>query len=217
MGKRLIMLGPPGAGKGTQAKRLAETLDVPQVSTGDMLRDAREAGTELGLEAARYMAEGKLVPDEVVIGIVDERLHRADAVEGYILDGFPRTVAQAEALAERGHPIEHAIAVDVPVEELVERITGRFSCAQCGALYHERFKRPRVAHVCDKCGGSEFKRRADDTEAVVRKRLAEYDEKTAPLIDFYRTSGVLARVEGVGSMDEVFGRIMKVLESDTQA
>lgn len=212
MGKRLIMLGPAGAGKGTQAKRLSEMLSVPQISTGDMLRDAKAAGTPLGLEAARYMSEGALVPDEVVIGIVDERLRAADAVDGYILDGFPRTVVQAEALERRGHPIEHAIAIEVPDEDLVSRITGRFSCASCGALYHERFNPPQVAGVCDKCGATEFSRRADDVEDVVRKRVREYEEKTSPLLAFYGERGVLARVDGVGSLDEVFGRIMKVLE-----
>jgi len=216
MSYKLILLGPPGAGKGTQAKRLAATLGIPQISTGDMLREAKASGSELGQKAAEYMSKGALVPDDVVIGIVDERLKRPDT-EGYILDGFPRTVTQAEALRDLGHEIDHAISIQVPDEELVVRITGRFSCANCGALYHKVYKAPKESGVCDQCGSTEFKVRPDDTEEVVRERLSVYAEKTAPLIAFYRQAGQLRTVDGVGALDEVFARIMKVLETDTDS
>ncbi len=210
MGSRLIMLGPPGAGKGTQAVKLAEMLGVPQVSTGDMLRHAKSAGTPMGKEAARYMSEGKLVPDEVVIGIVDERLKELGS-GGYILDGFPRTVAQATALDELGHVIDAVVSIEVANDYLVERITGRLACS-CGQTYHRTNKPPKAKGICDACG-SDLSVRADDTESVVRERLEVYAEHTAPLIQYYQAKHLLKPIDGVGEMEVVLKRILKELES----
>lgn len=202
---KLMMLGPPGAGKGTQAQRLAEEFDIPQISTGDMLRGARRKGTELGKEAAKFMDAGDLVPDEVVIGIVKERLSEPDAEKGFILDGFPRTVGQAEALDEMGVELEAVLNIEVSEEEVVRRLGGRLSCPDCGATFHEEFKPPAEEGVCDECG-TELVKRPDDRPEAIRERLKAYHSKTAPLVDYYRDKGVLIDVDGEGTPDEVYGR-----------
>jgi adenylate kinase len=207
---RLLLLGAPGAGKGTQAKRLVKALGIVQISTGDMLREARDQGTELGQKAAEYMNTGKLVPDEVVIGIVAERLERPDCREGFILDGFPRTLEQAQALEKMGVALDRVITIEVPDSELVGRITGRLTCTSCGQMYHKRFNPPEAAGVCDVCGG-ELGTRPDDTEEVVRQRLAVYERQTRPLIDFYEAKDLVAHVDGTGTPAEVQGRILALL------
>jgi len=208
---RLILLGPPGAGKGTQAQRLARKYDIPQVSTGDMLRAARTEGTELGRKADEYMNAGELVPDEVVIGVVEERLSSDEMSRGFILDGFPRTVEQAEALAEMDVSIDAVLNLDVPEEELVRRLSGRVNCPQCGAAYHEEFDPPERAGRCDGCG-TELVQRDDDRPEVVRDRLEEYWAKTEPLVDFYRKRDLLEELDGEGTPDEVAERILAVVE-----
>ncbi len=211
---RLILLGPPGAGKGTQAKRLIERYGIPQISTGDILRAAVRDGTDLGKKAKQYMDAGKLVPDEVVIGIIEERLQEADCAKGFILDGFPRTVAQADALnrvlANLGQAIDHVVSIEVPDEELVERLTGRRTCRGCGAMYHVKFSPPKAQGVCDKCGG-ELYQRDDDREETIRARLKVYHEQTAPLVEYYEKAGLLRRIPGQGSVDEIYARIEGVL------
>jgi adenylate kinase len=207
---RLILLGPPGAGKGTQAKLLMERFGIPQVSTGDMLRAAVKAGTPLGEEAKQYMNRGALVPDAVIIGLVRERLQQPDCAGGYILDGFPRTVAQAEALestlAALGALLDHVVSLEVPTEDLVLRIAGRRTCKSCGAMYHVRFSPSREDGRCDACEGPTYQR-DDDREETVRRRLTVYAEQTAPLISFYETRGLLRRVPGTGKIAEIFRRI----------
>lgn len=211
MRTRLMMLGPPGAGKGTQAQRLSKALDIPQISTGDMLRAARAAGTELGKKAASYMDSGGLVPDEVVIGIVKERLSQDDVAGGFILDGFPRTVPQAQALVNEGVSLDAVINVEVPDDALVERITGRMNCGNCGAVFHRTYKPPTLEGICDVCS-SPLSSRADDTEEVVRARLDSYNTKTAPLVGFYQNRGKLHSVSGVGDMDAIQASIMAVVQ-----
>ncbi len=210
----IIMLGPPGAGKGTQAKMLVDRLGIPQVSTGDMLREAVKEGTDLGIKAKEYMDAGKLVPDEVVIGIVKERLAQPDCGKGFILDGFPRTIPQAQALDEAlkglGKRIDHVVNVAVPAEELVARLTGRRTCKQCGAMFHVVFNPPEKEGVCDKCGG-ELYQRDDDKEETIRQRLRVYEDQTSPLIDYYGKQGVLHDIDGRRSIDEIFQDILKVL------
>jgi adenylate kinase len=210
----LILLGPPGAGKGTQAKKLVETYGIPQISTGDMLREAVKNQTELGMEAKKYMDAGQLVPDEVVIGLVKERLSKPDCDQGFMLDGFPRTVGQAEeldkVLAEMNKDIDHVVSIEVPNEELMGRLTGRRTCKQCGAGYHVIFDPPKVEGKCDKCGG-ELYQRDDDNEATVSNRLKVYESQTKPLIDYYQGKGLLRPIDGVGGIDEIFGRIKAVL------
>jgi adenylate kinase len=210
----VILLGPPGAGKGTQAKRLVEKYHIPQVSTGDMLRAALKEGTPLGLEAKKYMDAGGLVPDSVVIGLVKERIQKPDAKGGYMLDGFPRTVAQAqeldEILAGMGQNIDHVVSVEVPNSELLGRLTGRRTCRACGAGFHVMFDPPRKEGVCDKCGGDLYQR-SDDNEATVKSRLETYEAQTKPLIDYYEKQGKLRRIDGVGKMDDILERIRKVL------
>jgi len=210
---RLVMLGPPGAGKGTQARRLQEEYGSPQISTGDMLRDAVEADTELGRQAAHAMQNGGLVSDDVVIGIVAERLRELKRVKGdggFILDGFPRTAAQAKALdtllAGRGEQLDAVIAITVPRERLIERLAGRLVCRQCGAMYHKKFDPPPPDGRCGRCGGRLYQRE-DDREISVSHRLEVYARETAPLIDYYRQAGVLREVDGDGARDEVLGRI----------
>lgn len=203
----LILLGPPGAGKGTQAKRLEEAHGFPQISTGDMLRDARQRGTDLGNQAANYMDAGELVPDDVVIGIVEERLTRDDVADGFVLDGFPRTVDQAEALAEMSVSIDAALNIEVPEDEVVRRLSGRMNCPSCGALYHEEFDPPETTDVCDVCGHEGLETREDDRPEVVRERLQQYRQKTQPLIDFYRKRGLLKAIDGEGEPEEVAERI----------
>jgi adenylate kinase len=210
----IILLGPPGAGKGTQAKRLIDTYSIPQISTGDMLRAALKEGTPLGLEAKKYMDQGALVPDSVVIGLVKERIQQKDCVQGYMLDGFPRNVSQAEALdkmlGELGQKIDHVVCVEVPNEELVGRLTGRRTCRNCGAGFHVIFDPPKKSGVCDKCGG-ELYQRDDDNEATVTSRLTVYDASTKPLISHYEKQAKLRRIDGVGSMDAILARITAVL------
>jgi len=211
---RIILLGPPGAGKGTQAKLLIERLGVPQISTGDMLRAAVKDGTPLGRQAKAYMDRGVLVPDEVIIGLVRERLQAPDCARGYVLDGFPRTVAQAEALektlGELRLSLDHVLCLDVPSEDLVARIAGRRTCRQCGAMSHVRFSPTRRDGVCDVCGGETYQR-DDDREETVRRRLAVYAEQTAPLVRFYEGHGLLRRIAGTGEIGEIFARMVQSL------
>lgn len=208
---RLILLGGPGAGKGTQSKRLIEELRVPQVSTGDLLRAARQAGTELGEKARAFMDAGALVPDELVVALVEGRLSEPDAQGGYILDGFPRTTAQAEALDGRGIVIERVVNLVVPDEVLIARLANRRVCRQCGASFHLEYHPPKVAGVCDACGGEVYQR-SDDSPEVIPERLRAYAQQTAPLVAFYGARGLVRTVDGLGEMDEIFGRIMEALE-----
>jgi adenylate kinase len=214
---RIVLLGGPGSGKGTQAKKLVEKLGIPQISTGDIFRAALKEGTPMGLRAKTYMDKGELVPDDVVIGVVEERLAKPDLEKGYMLDGFPRTLAQAEALdkilVSQGKTITHAILVDVPDEELVARLAGRRTCRNsgCGKMYHVMFNPPKAEGVCDACG-SELYQRDDDTEATIRERLAVYNSQTAPLIDYYEKKQLLRRVQGVGPIDKIFASIEKILK-----
>lgn len=210
----LILLGGPGAGKGTQAKKLIDKYHIPQISTGDILRAAVKEGTELGRKAKEFMDAGKLVPDEVVIGIVEERLKQPDARQGFILDGFPRTVPQAQALdgalAKMGAKIDHVVSVDVDEEALVTRLTGRRTCKNCGQMYHISFTPSQKEGVCDKCGG-ELYQRDDDNEATVRSRLATYNQATKPLIDYYTAKGLVRPIAGVGSIEDIFNKITAIL------
>jgi adenylate kinase len=217
MSARVVFLGAPGAGKGTQARRLAAGWAVPQVATGDMLREAVAEGTPLGREAKRFMDSGALVPDEVVIGLVDERLARPDLASGYVLDGFPRTVAQAEALdallRRRGQDLDRVIFFDVSRDELLRRLTGRRICGQCGTAFHLVSAPPRVAGRCDQCGG-ELYQRPDDAEATVVHRLDVYQKQTAPLLEYYRDRGLLVRVEGEGPVERVAESIQKAVRAE---
>ncbi len=211
----LILLGPPGSGKGTQAKLIVEKYGIPQISTGDMLREAVAKGTELGKEAKKYMDAGQLVPDEVVIGIVKERLQEPDCEKGFILDGFPRTIPQAEALdkmlEELGKKIDAVINIQVPEEEVVKRIVNRRTCRNCGAVYHLIYNPPKEDNKCDKCGG-ELYQRDDDREETVRQRYKVYKEQTEPLVDYYAKKGVLYNIDGTKSIEEVFNEIDKILQ-----
>ena len=211
----IILLGPPGAGKGTQARILMDEMGLIQLSTGDMLRAAVAAGTEVGKKAKAVMEAGQLVSDEIVIGVVSDRLDQPDARSGVIFDGFPRTAAQAKALdrllAEKGLTLDAVISMEVDDELLVDRVSGRFTCAKCGEGYHDRHKRPEKEGVCDVCGSTEFKRRADDNADTVRARLKAYHADTAPLIDYYRGTGKLKTVDGMAGIDEVTRAIRKAL------
>lgn len=210
----LILLGPPGAGKGTQAQFLIERFGVPQVSTGDMLRAAVAGGSALGMKAKGCMDAGELVPDDVVVGIVKERLQAPDCADGFILDGFPRTVNQANALkvalAAAGLKIDYVVAFSVDEDSLVQRLTGRRTCRGCGAGYHVSFDPPRVVAVCDKCGDALYQRE-DDQEGTIRKRLQVYRNQTAPLIDYYSGQGILVEVDGMAPIEDVRGRILQSL------
>jgi adenylate kinase len=207
----LILLGAPGAGKGTQAKRLEESRKLVQLSTGDMLRAAVASGSDLGRQAKEVMDAGQLMPDDLMIQMISERIEQPDCRTGFILDGFPRTTPQAKALDKmlsgKGLRLDAVIEMKVDEDILVERITGRYTCAKCGAGYHDKFQVPAKAGVCDTCGGTEFKRRADDTEATVRKRLAAYRDQTAPILPYYREKGILKTVDGMAPIDEVTRQI----------
>lgn len=213
---KLIMLGPPGAGKGTQAQRMVDQLSIPQLSTGDMLRAAVKAETEVGLKAQEFMNRGDLVPDEVVVGIIADRTTEDDCQKGYILDGFPRTVGQADALSamleKKSEGIDRVISIDVPDQNLLGRLLGRWTCKSCGAMYHEKFSPPKQESVCDKCGSTDLYQRTDDQEEAIKNRLEQYRAQTAPLIDYYQKKSVLQGVDGVGSLDEVTDRILSVLK-----
>ena len=211
----LIFLGPPGAGKGTQAKRIAMSEGLVQLSTGDMLRAAVAAGTEVGLKAKAVMAAGELVSDEIVVGIIADRITEPDCASGFLLDGFPRTIAQAEALDavlnERDLKIDHVVEMRVDDGMLIGRISGRFSCTACGAAYHDEFNRPKTEGVCDICGETEFNRRGDDNAEAVAVRLEAYHAQTAPLLPYYRDRGALRSVDGMAEIDEVTRQIEAVL------
>jgi adenylate kinase len=212
----LILLGPPGAGKGTQAQMIAERYRIPQISTGDILRAAVKQASPLGKQAKSFMDRGELVPDEVVIGIIDERLRASDCNAGFILDGFPRTTPQAEALqsilAKIGKEIGHVINIEVESEELVRRLTGRRTCKNCGGMFHVLFHPPRVEGVCDRCGGSLYQRE-DDREETIRTRLREYERQTTPLIQYYQNKKLLRSIQGVGGQNQIFDRILRVLNA----
>ncbi len=214
---RLILLGPPGAGKGTQAKRLEETRGLVQLSTGDMLRAAVASGSPLGQQAKRVMEAGELMPDEIIIDMIAERIERPDCRNGFVLDGFPRTTRQAAALDQmlEGKKANLDAVIELAVDEgaLIERISGRFSCAKCGAGYHEKFKRPKVEGVCDVCGSTEFSRRKDDNAETVAARLEAYRGQTAPILPYYEERGLLRRVDGMADVDEVMRQIEAVLAS----
>lgn len=211
---KIVMLGAPGAGKGTQAKRIAKACKIPHISTGDIFRANIKAETELGKKAKAFMDRGALVPDEITIGMLMDRIHEADCKEGYVLDGFPRTIPQAEnltaALAKEGEAIDAAINIEVPDENIVSRMSGRRACLSCGATYHVRFNPPREENVCDGCG-KELVLRADDEPETVKKRLEVYHAQTEPLIAYYRAAGVLRAVDGTKDMDQVFADIQAML------
>jgi len=211
---RIVLLGAPGAGKGTQAKKIIEKYPIPQISTGDLLRAAVAAGSALGKEAKSHMDKGELVPDSVVLGMVKERLNNDDCKKGYILDGFPRNTKQAEALdvmlSSLALPLTAAISVDVPFEDLMKRLTGRRTCKACGQMYNIYFNRPAKDKACDKCGGELFQR-DDDKEETIKKRLEVYNAQTAPLIDYYGKKGILKSVAGTGSIDQIFGKVCDAL------
>ncbi len=212
---RLVLLGPPGAGKGTQAMQLQEELKIPQIASGDLLRLAVRNKTPLGVQAKRYMDQGTLVPDDLVIKLIEERLGDPDAAKGFILDGFPRTLAQAEALRamlERNHlAIDGVLALVVPDQDIIKRISGRRTCKNCGAMYHTIFDPPRNVGLCNKCNG-ELYQRDDDAEDTVKMRLEVYDTQTRPLLSYYQDRGLLKRVEGVGSLDDVRRRMMAAVD-----
>jgi adenylate kinase len=211
----IILLGPPGAGKGTQAARLQANRGMVQLSTGDMLREAVAAGTPTGLQAKAIMEKGELVSDEIVSALIGERLDSSGG-EGAIFDGYPRTQAQAEALdqllAKRGRRLDYVIELGVDEDALVKRITGRFSCAKCGTGYHDTFKQPKVPGVCDACGSTEFVRRKDDNEQTVRTRMAEYRAKTEPILPYYKQRGLVRKIDGMASVDEVAAQIDAILD-----
>lgn len=212
---QLLMMGAPGAGKGTQAAKLVDKYKIPQISTGDMFRAAVKEGTELGKRAKACMDAGQLVPDDVTIGIVRERLSKADCANGFILDGFPRTLAQAEALTkildELGKKLTRVLNIHVPSEDLVERAVGRRICKNCGATYHVKFNAPKVADVCDACNGELFQR-ADDNETTMKNRLSVYENSTRPLIDYYKAEGIYSEIDGRRPIAEVTTELFKVLD-----
>jgi len=211
----VILLGPPGAGKGTQAQRLQQEQGLVQLSTGDMLRAAVASGSELGKKAKGIMERGELVPDTLMVGLIEDRISQPDAAKGFILDGFPRTEAQAKALDQMldkaGKKLDRVVEMEVDEKALTERIVGRFSCGKCGAGYHDKFKRPKVEGVCDVCGSKEFTRRKDDNAETMKTRMAAYRAQTEPLLPYYGARGVLRKVDGMAPMDTVYRQISAVL------
>ena len=207
----IVLFGPPGAGKGTQAQRIMDTTGLPQISTGDMLRAAVSKGTNTGMEAKKYMDAGQLVPDEVIINLIKERIKEPDAVNGVMFDGFPRTIPQAEALAGITE-VSHVIAIEVPDEKIVERICGRFTCATCGYVFHDSFNPTKISGVCDNCESTEFKRRADDNADTVMSRLSAYHKQTSPLADWYEAQGIFIRVDGDRGIDNITSDILDALK-----
>ena len=214
---RIVLLGPPGGGKGTQAQKLIEKYKIPQVSTGDLFRAAVKNQTELGKKAKEYMDKGSLVPDEIVIGMVKERLAKDDCKKGFILDGFPRTMAQAEALdkmlPELKMKLDAVVEIEVPDVEVVKRLSGRRTCTKCGAMYHVEFNKPKVAGKCDKCGGDLYQR-DDDNEKTIKSRLDVYHSQTSPLIGYYQKKGIFKKVAGLGDIHEIFNKVVKALEAN---
>ncbi len=214
---KLILLGPPGAGKGTQAKLIVDKYSIPQLSTGDMLREAVANGTEVGKKAKSVMDAGNLVSDDIVNAIVSERLDQDDCKNGFILDGFPRTLEQAEALSsmlsEKGFDLDKVVELKVDDDALVERVSGRYTCGVCGEGYHDAFKKPAKENICDRCGNSEFKRRPDDNAEVMRTRLLAYYKETSPLLGYYFAKGDLNSVDGMGEIADIFDAVHSVLES----
>jgi len=213
---KLILLGPPGAGKGTQAKRLEDAYGIVQLSTGDMLRAEVASGSDLGAQAKEVMESGGLVSDDLIVAMISSRIDHDDCANGFILDGFPRTVPQAEALdvmlTDKGVSIDHVIAFEVDAEAMVTRVTGRFTCAECGAGYHDEFQPTKEDGVCDKCGGTSFTRRADDNAETVRNRLKAYEEQTAPILAYYRDLGALNVVDGMADIDEVTASLKGIID-----
>ena len=211
----IILLGPPGAGKGTQAARLEMNRGMVQLSTGDMLRAAVASGSDVGQKAKGIMEAGQLVPDDLMVGLIEDRIGQPDCAKGFILDGFPRTEAQAEALdamlAKTGKKLDQVIEMEVDEAALTERVVGRFTCAKCGTGYHDKFKRPKVDGVCDVCGSKEFTRRKDDNAETMKTRMVAYRAQTEPLLPYYRARGVLRKVDGMAAMDEVYRQISGVL------
>ncbi|MCX8117916.1 MAG: adenylate kinase [Desulfobacterota bacterium] len=212
----LILLGPPGAGKGTQAQRIVGHFHIPQISTGDILRAAVREASPLGIRAKQFMDRGELVPDEVVIGIIEERLKADDCQAGFILDGFPRTLPQAEALqsllAKLGKRIDHVLNIEVETDELVRRLTGRRTCRECGAMFHVLFHPPKKDNLCDRCGGALYQRE-DDREEAIRTRLETYERQTAPLIQYYRDRNLLRSIQGQGEAEHIFQQILRLLQA----
>ena len=216
----VILLGAPGAGKGTQAKRLEDAFGIIQLSTGDMLRAEVSAGSDIGREAGELMKAGRLVPDEMIVRLIDNRIDQPDCGNGFILDGFPRTLPQATALdamlERKGLALDKVISISVDDEAMVERISGRFTCARCGEGYHDTFKQPKVAGTCDMCGGREFTRRADDNPETVRKRLKAYHAETEPIIAYYDERGLVRRVNGMLPIDAVTAEMLKAVGGDAR-
>ena len=216
----LVLLGAPGAGKGTQAKRIEQEFGIIQLSTGDMLRAEVSSGTAIGKQADEIMKAGQLVPDEIIIGLIDSRLDREDCRRGFILDGFPRTLAQATALdamlASKHLKLDKVISIEVDDEAMVERISGRYTCARCGEGYHDRFKQPNVEGVCDVCGSTEFVRRADDNAETVRQRLKAYHSQTEPIIAYYDKQALVRRIDGMRAIDVVTEEIVSALRDGTR-